>query len=444
MQALSTKTLAEFASAIDARDAPEAVRVALRHLLTDSLGVGIAGQQTPEHRRLMRAWPNTGGRSTLWGRPERRDSASATMLNAVSLCMLELDEGNKFARGHPGAHVLPAAVAEAERLGVGGRALLDALLAGYEVAARIARGFQPIDGLHPHGHWGAIGAAVAVGRLNELSPRLLAEAMDAAAGLALASPFSSALSGSFVRNTWVGTAGMNGVTAVRLAQADLGTLDETSASTFGRLLGSIDDSQILHDLGTRWEITGGYFKRHSSCNYTHSPADAALMAREHASFAAEEIVEITVRTHALALPLSEPAPTTRLAAMFSIPHVVAVALLRGECRPESFSEGALYDPAIVRLREQVRIELDADIDAARPASRGATLLITLNDGQQITTAVPNPIGDADHHPFTAADIDEKLSALIGAGPLTQVHRSVDALHADESVSAAFRLLHTTS
>lgn len=444
MRSLSMRSLAAFAHDVRAHSAPPAVQNALSQTLTDSLGVAIAGQRTPEHRRLVQVWPTSPGAASIWGRPAAVDVPSATMLNAIALCMLELDEGNKFARGHPGAHVLPVAMAAAEQLRASGTALLDAILAGYEVAARVARAFTPHAGLHPHGNWGAIGAAVALGRLHAFTPDRLAEAMDAAAGLALASPFSSALKGSFVRNTWVGAAGINGLTAVQLVRAELGSVDETAEGTYGSLLGALDEDELVRDLGTRWEISGGYYKRHSSCNYTHPPADAALAVRSDPRFAPDAITAVTVQTHALALPLSETRPATRLAAMFSIPHVVAVALTYGRCAPESFADDALHDPAIAGLRERVSVELDADIDADRPAQRGARVLVTLANGEQLSETVPNAIGDADHHPFTALDIDHKLSELIGDEALALVHSTVDALHAGEGAAPALARLSALS
>lgn len=421
------RELSTFAARVDIDAVPGVVTAALRQTLLDSFGVAIAGANTPEVRRLAEQWVLGSGRSSRWGAPGAIGLEAAIMLNGIALCSLELDEGNKYARGHPGAHVLPAALAEAERLDSGGPAFLSAVLAGYEVAARIARGFSPREGLHPHGNWGAIGAAVAVGRLNGFAAEQLAEAMDAAAGLVLASPFASAVEGSFVRNTWVGAAGVNGVTAVRIVQAGLGSVDATGTESLGRLLGSVDPAAIVSGLGERWEIAGGYFKRHSSCNYTHPPADAAIAIRGRHAPAVADIAGIEVATHALAAPLNAARPRSRLAAMFSIPHVVAVAIIAGECLPESFSPDRLGDAVVDELRQRVRVVLDAEIDARRPAERGARVTVELTTGERLVEQVPNPIGDADYHPFTPAETLAKLAGLIGDRRAKSVRAGVDAI-----------------
>lgn len=413
MHARVLNDLADFAAEIHIDTMENRVREALEKNLIDSFAVAAAGMNTPELRDLRKVWPQSEGPSSILGTDLRSLPETSIALNASALCVLELDEGNKYARGHPGAHVLPAALAEAQHLGASGPEFMSALLAGYEVATRIARNFSPRPGLHPHGHWGAVGAAISVGRLHGFSPTEMAQAMDAAAGLPLATPFSSALSGSFVRNTWMGVAGNNGLTAARIVMAGLGSTDATGLATFDDLLGTIETDEITAELGTRWEITGGYFKRHSSCNYTHPPADAAIELALSGEFDPASISGIQVDTHALALRLQEHRPRTRLAAMFSIPHVVAVALVKGACQPESFSPEHLDDPEIARLRELVSIEFDNQIDSRRPAERGARVTITNGNDRTTSAQVPNSIGDADHFPFSKEQIIDKANALVG-------------------------------
>lgn len=429
------RELSTFAAGVDVAQIPSDVRHALERAVLDSIGVALAGADTPEVQRLLHTWPRTPGPCSLWGGEQGVNLEAAVLLNGVALCVLELDEGNKFARGHPGAHVFPAAFAEAERVGASGPELLSAALAGYEVAARVARAFHPVAGLHPHGTWGAVGAAVAVGRLNGFTPRELAEAIDGAAGLVLASPFSSATDGSFVRNVWVGSAGLNGVTAARLVEAGLGSVDGTGEATFGAILGRMDGAALVEGLGVRWEIVGGYFKRHSSCNYTHPPADAAIEIRERFQPTVADVVDVEVATHHLAVPLAAPAPANRLAAMFSVPHVVAVALSSGACAPESFAPAALDRCEVRRLRSRVRVVLDPEIDARLPAERGARVTVRMRDGTVHEVSVPNPVGDADFFPLSLADVHTKLQGLIGASRADVVAAQAAALSRGEGVRA---------
>lgn len=422
------RTLASSMLELNVESTSEEARRRLQLILIDSLGVGIAGSNTSEHQALLNVWPMPEGPARIWGSRNKTDVRTATLLNGTALCSLELDEGNRLARGHPAAHVIPAVLAEAQRLNSPGSDLLNAVISGYEAATRIAGAFKPREGLHPHGHWGAIGAAAAVSRLHGFDVTKTAMAMDAASGLALASPFSSAIEGAFVRNLWVGAAGVNGLSAVRLVQAGLGSENSTFRQTFGSILGNIEEAEIRLMPDAEPALTRGYIKRHSSCAYTHSAADAAIAIHEQLG-PVGEISKVTIDTYALAAPLSSREPRTRLAAMFSLPHVVAVALKFGKVTPNFFDPMSLLDPELARLRNVTSIAVDPEIDSAvrKGQGRGARVSVTTSTGDVITKQVPNAIGDFDFEPFDLGGVLAKLHELIGEEASNSILRFVESL-----------------
>src|SRR6202030_1661799 len=95
----------------------------------------------------------------------------AAFLNGTAGTMLEIDEGNQFARGHPGIHVVPAVLAAAEELGSSGSDVLLAIALGYEIGSRVGIASKLRVTMHPHGTWGTVGAAVAVARLHGASSK---------------------------------------------------------------------------------------------------------------------------------------------------------------------------------------------------------------------------------------------------------------------------------
>jgi 2-methylcitrate dehydratase PrpD len=412
------------------------VRERLGMVVLDTIGVTIAGARTAELVALTQAWDPPPGPATLPGAGRRATVDAAAWINGTAACCLELDEGNKYARGHPAAHAVPAVLALGERLDVSGAALCEALLVGHEVASRFGRAFSAAPGVHPHGHWGAAGAAAGAARLLGADADGIAAAIDAACGLPLATHFDVATRGTFIRNTWIGAANVHGLVAARLAVAGLAGPAGTAELTLGGLLGTFDADALSAELGERFDVVLGYFKRHASCSYTHPPADAVLELRaRHPGLAADDVTSIEVATHHLAAPLDGDEFPTRLAAMFSVPYVVAVALVHGTCAPAAFDDAHRADPAVVRLARATTIRCTPELDARLPDERPARVVLHLADGSTLSAEAPNPIGDTDHHPFGRDDVVDKLGALLGEGDATALADAVAALPRAESLGA---------
>ena len=129
-----------FAASARLEDIDAATRARAKLTLADTLGAIPAGQQEPEIAALatrLAAQGGSGATSAVIATPHRLPASAAAFLNGVAGTALELDEGNRFARGHPCIHVLPAAIVAAERARATGGGFLLALCLGYELAARI-------------------------------------------------------------------------------------------------------------------------------------------------------------------------------------------------------------------------------------------------------------------------------------------------------------------
>ena len=392
-------------------------------VLFDTLGVTAAGAATPELLELRAVWPVAAGPAPLVAAGVTGDEASSCALNGAAACCLELDEGSKYARGHPSAHVLPAALALGAATDCSGPRLLEAFVAGYEVAARFGRATRMRPGVHMHGTWGAPGAAACAGHLLGLDAERVAGAMDAASAQSLAPHFSSAFRGSFVRNLWVGHAANAGLAAARLAQAGLATVDGAAPDVFGGILGTFDVDELDRDLGARAEITRGYFKLHAACAYTHPSADAVQQLLQEGPVDPADVREITVETYAIATTLDSCEWPTRLAAMFSIPYVVAETMRSGDFGPRATDTAKREDPANVELAGKVSLVASEEFESRLPERRGAR--VTVSTGTATRSAeVENPRGDADSGPLGWDEVRAKIAGLVGADTASQLEALV--------------------
>src|ERR671924_719735 len=130
--AAPTRTLAAFASTLAYEAIPPAVREAAKQYLLDTIGCGIYGSQTPWAKILNQLILEQGGRpeATLWLQGFRGPANTVALGLGVMMHSFELDDYHSGAKLHPGAVVIPAALAVAERQGASGRDLLRAIVAG--------------------------------------------------------------------------------------------------------------------------------------------------------------------------------------------------------------------------------------------------------------------------------------------------------------------------
>jgi len=407
--------LARFVAGTSEETAPVAVRDRAALVVADSVGAILAGAHEPEVQRLHAGVERAAGPATVLGEGfPRVEPWWAITANGLAGTMLELDEGNRFARGHPGIHVFPTALAEAERLGRSGIALLSALIVGYDVAARLGGGAPIRPGMHMHGVHGAVGAAAAVARLRELDGDVTARALGVAAGLTLGTSWRTALGGATVRNAYAGVSGASGWLAVDLAAAGITPLPDMLSEIFGRISGSaFDAAAILDRLGERFEISRNYFKRYACCRYNHPAVEALEEILAATSIAPERIASIRVETSALGATMSDRDPVGVLGAKFSIPYSLAARLVLGawsDCGVEAFREPALSDQRIRALARRVEVVEDPALTALTPRVRPARVEVRLADGRVLARQVDQPSGEFDR-PYPEAALREKFVGL---------------------------------
>jgi len=398
----ATRALGAWASGLRWEDVPAPVRERMSLVLLDSLGVTAVGSRLPEQRALVKAWRAGPGPAPLVGSGRTTGVEAAAWLNGTAMVRLEIDEGNKYAAGHPAAHGLWAVLSLAADLDSTGADTAAALLVAYEVGARFGRATRLRAGAHPHGSWGVAGAAAGCGRLLGLDAEALAAAVDTGAGMPVAGHFSSALDGHEVRNAWMGASNVSGLAAARLAAAGGASCTGTAARSLGELLGTFEPAALTDELGQRWDVTRGYFKRHAACSYTHPVADVVLGMR--ADLRAADVESVVVEIHALGAGLAATTWTTRLSALFSIPFVVASALVHGEVGPRQSAPDALLDNTVRDLAQRVSVRGAADLTSRLPCERPVRVTVRMRDGRTYTGDAPNPIGDADHYPLAEADV----------------------------------------
>lgn len=421
------KTLAAFCADALLEMLGPAVIERARWIIADSIPVIGAGMQMPEMKALVSAHlkGSPSGSASVLGAGRRASPIDAALLNGTAGTWLELDEGNLFAKGHPGIQVVPAAVASAQELGSSGADLLLAVALGYEVASRIHRAADVKLAVHPHGTYGVIGAALAVGKLRGFDSGRMLELINVSATMGMTTSRQTLLDGATVRNIYTGHSGYMGTMAARLVECGFtGEVDSVSA-IYGRILSdTFDPGRVVRDLGSEWLITRSYFKLHPTGRYVHSAIDALedLLAKVPGGRLDPSAIErLDVSAYMLAAMLQEKSVQTSFGARFSVPFALASIIVRGRSGLASFDDAAVANPAIQALAKRVDLREDKSFTARYPAEQPVAIRAVMRDGGiheghcVVTKGEPA-------RPHTAADLSGKFFELaepVWGKPTTQ-------------------------
>lgn len=406
-------------------------------VVVDCVAAAIAGASDPGAQAACAMAANAFGRGdhAIWFGGRRAPLAAAIFANAAAASILDLDDGHRAAAGHPGAAILPAVLTAAEILGSAPEDVTLAIVAGYEVAVRVAaaRDFERLDTMAT-GRWSHYGVVAALGKLRGLAHDTLVQAM-AIAGVHGPNQSASGYSLAMGSHTKEGIpwSAMNGALAVELALAGFtGPTDILDHPSY------YDSAAILTDLGRSFAIERVYFKPYSCCRWAHAAIDALLAVMEREQLSAAEIETVEVRTFSRALRLSNAtAPMTLPAAQYSIPFTLGIAAHRGRAALLPLSEHALADTDAIAFAERVTLVVDPELDAGFPLCVGAHLRVATAAGF-IEQRVLKPLGDPEN-PMTRDMLFAKFDAATKGLPAEAVRKGLDA-YVDGHPQALFAAL----
>lgn len=417
--AVSTRSsrMVEFLLSLRLDALPPDVVGAARIRLLDGLGCGLYGAVMPWGKIATEVVHEEGsrGRATVYGSRESAAPARAALVNGTATHGIELDDIVPGAHVHPGAVVIPAALATAEQHEVSGARLLLGLVAGYEAMARVGLAIgEAAWGFHITGIAGPVGAAVASGVTLGMPHEQIMHAIGIACSNAAGIKSFAQGSGGMIKRMHAGRAAESGVLACALARrgftAPLAALD----GRFGLLEvfgGDKSDPKALDgDLGARYAVSRVWTKVYPCCGVLHTTAQAlhALRVEHGVEHTAVKSVRIGTNQRAIALN-GEVAPKDTMAAQYSMPFTAAVALVRDPKNPRSYTGDALEDPAVCDLARRVELYADPEMEALYPRY-GARAEVRLADGRTLETKLLDAHGTpAD--PCTEDEVKEKFRCL---------------------------------
>jgi 2-methylcitrate dehydratase PrpD len=278
---------------------------------------------------------------------------------------------------------------------------------------------------------------------------LTAREMASAQGIAL-SMASGSLEfledGAWNKRMHPGWAAQAGMTAASMGRQGFVGATRPYAGRFGLYnlytaggLNRCDLSIATAGLGNVWELLNTAIKPYPACHFTHASVDAALLLRQ-AGLRPEEIasVEALMPEQVIAVVCEPEAnkrrPANTYDAQFSIPFLVAAALIRGQLTLAELD--AIDDPAILALADRIGYAIDPN--SPFPRTYSGELVVTTKDGRTLRQREAVNRG-ASERPLSNDDIVAKYrgnAALsLGTDAMQRIQAAVLGLAAAPSAAA---------
>jgi len=182
-----------------------------------------------------------------------------------------------------------------------------------------------------------------------------------------------------------------------------------------------DLSKITRGLGETWDLRVNTYKPFPCGIVNHPTIDAAIQIHDEYNPAPEQIAAVRLRVAPLVLDLCNQQNITKgLQGKFSVYHGAAVGLVRGKAGLQEYSDEAVNDPAVKRVREHATAVGDSSITEDQ-----ARVEVELTDGRVLTRFIEESIGNL-KRPLTDAQLNAKFRDQgVLALPSGQVDRLVD-------------------
>jgi 2-methylcitrate dehydratase PrpD len=403
-----TKALATYIVSNRWADIPDDVRHEATRAILNVLGCAIGGSPHPAVDLAIRALgPFSGERTAgVLGRVERLDPLHASLMNGISSHVEDYDDTTPKNYSHTSSPVSSALFAYASANPVRGRDFVEAFILGFEAASRVGNAVYPSHydvGWHMTGTIGGFGAAAGIGKLMGLSVQQMVWALGLAA---TQSAGLREMFGSMGKAFHPGRSAQNGYAAALLAGAGFtaGERGIEGPRGFAHVTApSRDLSKITTRLGIDFDLRDNTYKPFPCGIVNHPTIDGAIQIHDEHNVDPASIVAVRLRVAPLVLDLCNQQNVTRgLQGKFSVYHGAAVGLVRGKGGLREYTDDAVNDPVIKRVREAATAVGDPAITEDQ-----SHIEVELKDGRRLTKFVEQSLGNI-HRPLSDNQLEEKF------------------------------------
>ncbi len=404
-----TQRLGEHVTRLKYDDLPIEVIQQTKKLILDALGGQVACSILENGRLIIQFGQSLGGQAeaSVLGSNYKTSAINAAMINGTLGHGDEIDESLEEA-GHASAVIVPAALACGEKERASGKDMIAAVVAGYDIAGRLANaGFSMSRGFSNNASdfWGvATGCNILKLKVSEARIAFGLAALNSGGFYDLGSEARH-----MAKSLTKGLSCRNGVTAALLAKMGYDgpkTVFDGNNNVLSDIAGeNYDQGELIKDLGKKFLIMTTCLKLYSAGHPIHAPAYGLLKILEREGIRAEDIKSIIAR---------QPGDEKRIVDNRDMPEItiqycLAVAAFDHQLTWDQYTPERVKDPKVLNLKSRVTSVHDPKLDERKKITKAhsAEVDVETNDGRKFTERVDYPPGDPGN-PASQEDIDKKV------------------------------------
>ncbi|WP_418286472.1 MmgE/PrpD family protein [Halorubrum sp. DTA46] len=436
------RQFAEYCASLSLSDMDAADVDYTKKLLFDTLGTTVGGYEWSDSAAVMVetgralgggdgdagvATDDTGraggdGTATVLATGERLDAGAAALANGALSHSLDYDNRHSPGSLHIGSSVVSAALAAADSADADGRTLLEGIVAGYDVAARLGMACNPRSsherGFHPTGTCGTFAATAAAGVVVGLSVDQFVAAFGVNGSQAGAS-YQCSRTGGWNKRIHPGLAARRAFAALAFAENGFRGPPDPIEGELGFLQAYADrprPERATTDLGEVYEAARTKVKPYPVGTFAHVPiallTDLVAEGEVDPSTVEEVVVELPTSGAAMfAREADASHPTTSADAQFDMPFSVALALTAGEVGLTAFDAAIAdeYPGEFGRLMDATRTIGSEELEAYLPELYPGR--VTVRTASGTVERFRDWVAGEPDHPMSWADLSEKFADL---------------------------------
>jgi 2-methylcitrate dehydratase PrpD len=403
-----TKALASYIVNNRFDDIPKDVKHEGRRALLNFVGCAVGGSGHEAMDIAIRAlMPFSGPPSaSILGRAEHMDALHASLMNGISSHVFDYDDTTPKNMAHQTSPVSSALFAYASANPVSGKDFLEAFILGFEAGSRVANAVYPAHydvGWHMTGTSGTFSAATGIAKLLRLNLQQMVWTIGLAA---TQSAGLREMFGSMTKSFHPGRSAQSGYAAALLAQGGFtaGERGIEGPRGFAAVLAPRHDlSKVTTRLGEDFDLRENAYKPFPCGIVNHPTIDGCIQIHEAHHPDPASIVAVRLRVAPLVLDLcNQQGITTGLQGKFSVYHGAAVGLVRGRAGNREYTDEAVNDPVVKRVRELATAVGDPSVTEDQSG-----IEVQLADGRTLSTFVEQSLGNV-HRPLTDRQLEDKF------------------------------------